>query len=159
MSIFRLLFFFLVIAFGGFLGWFGEIDDSPGGMLLGVVLIIVAIVALAKRKTTNLMPKSKLGKLSVMFIIAMPMLFFIGSTLTDTLYEPVSSGRTIAEDIIKRPALALTMLAGMGAGVGAFILGFISILKKKERAFLVYISTLMGMLLTLFLMAEIVFPH
>lgn len=94
-----------------------------------------------------------------MLIIAMPILFAIGSSFRDTLYESVSSGDTILEDISKRPALSLTMLLGMAAGVCAFAVGLFAILKKKERAILVYASTVLGALLILFLFGEIVFSH
>ncbi len=105
------------------------------------------------------MPKTKLGKWSVIFIPLMLVLFFVGTSLTDTLYEGVAAGGTIHKDIVSRPVLALSMLAGMAAGVTALVIGLISIIKKKERALLVYLSTLVGAGLTLFLIAEIVFPH
>ena len=105
------------------------------------------------------MPKTKLGKWSVILIPLMFVLFFVGSSLTNTLYEGVSAGGTILKDIISRPVLALTMLTGFAAGVTALVLGLISIIKKKERALLVYLSTLVGAGLTVFLIAEIAFPH
>ena len=104
-------------------------------------------------------PRTTLGKWSVGLIIAMPILFFIGSSFTDSLYESVPAGGTILADIAERPALALTMLAGMAAGISAFIVGLLAIVRKKERALLVYVSTLIGALLTLFLAGEIIFPH
>ena len=105
------------------------------------------------------MPKTILGKWSLGLIIAMPILFIIGVSFVDTLYQSVSAGGTIIKDIAARPALALTMLAGMGAGIAAFITGLIAILKKKERTLLVYASTVVGAGLILFLIAEIAFPH
>lgn len=104
-------------------------------------------------------PNTKLGKWAVGFIVAMPILFYIGSSFTDTLYESVPAGDTILEDIIKRPALALTMLAGMACGVSTFVFGMAAIIRKKERALLVYTATLLGMFFILFLIAEILFPH
>jgi hypothetical protein len=62
-------------------------------------------------------------------------------------------------DIAARPALALTMLIGMVAGISAFIVGLLTIIRQKENAILVYISTAVGALLLLFLIGEIVFPH
>jgi len=105
------------------------------------------------------MPKTKLGRWSVILIPLMFVLFFIGSSLTNTLYEGVSAGGTILKDIFARPVLALSMLIGFAAGVSALVLGLISIIKKKERALLVYLSTLVGAGLTVFLIAEIAFPH
>jgi hypothetical protein len=62
-------------------------------------------------------------------------------------------------DIAARPALALTMLAGMAAGISAFITGLLAILRRRERAGLVYLSGAIGALLIFFLAAELLFPH
>jgi len=106
-----------------------------------------------------LIPKTKPGKWSLGLITAMPTLFFIGASFTNSLYKSVPAGSTILEDITKRPALALTMLAGMIAGILAFIVGLIAIIKQNERALLVYVATSVGMLLILFLIGEVLFPH
>ena len=63
------------------------------------------------------------------------------------------------DDIAVRPALALSMLAGMLAGILSFVTGLWAIARYKERAVLVYFSSLIGALLVLFLIAEILFPH
>ena len=105
------------------------------------------------------MPKSNLGKWSLGLIIVMPILFFIGSSFTNTLYESVPSGNTILADIGNRPALALTMLAGFASGISAFITGLISIIQRKERNILVYAATVLGAGMILFLIAEFLFPH
>jgi hypothetical protein len=107
----------------------------------------------------NLIPKTKLGKWSLGLIIAMPVLLSIGMSFTDSLYKSVPAGDTILKDIVQRPALALTMLSGIGAGVSAFIVGLIAIIREKERALLVYVSTIIGMLFSLFLLGEVLFPH
>lgn len=104
-------------------------------------------------------PKTTLGRWSLGLIIAVPILFFIGSFFRNLLYVSVPAGDTILEDIARRPALALTMLAGMASGISAFITGLIAVIKKRERGLLVYISTTMGFLLILFLLGEILFPH
>jgi predicted membrane-bound spermidine synthase len=92
-------------------------------------------------------------------IIAMPVLFFIGSSFASSFYRSVPAGDNLRADIAGRLALALTMLAGMVSGVSAFILGLLAILKQKEKAILVYLSTVIGALLLLLLAGEIVFPH
>jgi hypothetical protein len=107
----------------------------------------------------KLMPKTILGKWSLGLIIAMPLLFVIGMSFTDTLYESVPAGGTILRDIVSRPALALTMLAGMASGISAFITGLIAIIKQNDRAILVYAAMLVGAGFTLFLIGELVFPH
>lgn len=105
------------------------------------------------------MPKTKLGKWSLCLIVAMPILFVIGVSFTNTLYDSVPAGGTILKDIVSRPVLALTMLAGMFFGISAFATGFMSIIRKNERSPLVYIATIVGAMLILFLIGEIIFPH
>ena len=92
-------------------------------------------------------------------MVITPILFVVGSSFSWTLYEGVQSGRTILADISARPLVALTMLAGMATGVAGFITGLIAIIKRKENALLAYLSTILGGLLVLYLIAEIAFPH
>jgi len=92
-------------------------------------------------------------------ILLMPILFVIGTSFVNLVYPSVPAGGTILEDILARPALALTMLAGMAAGILAFITGVVAITRKNERAFLVYAATMAGLLLILFLAGEFLFPE
>jgi hypothetical protein len=89
----------------------------------------------------------------------MPILFIIGASFTNSLYKIFPAGGTILADIAARPALALTMLAGMVSGISAFITGILAIIRQKENALLVYVSTVIGALLMLFLAGEIIIPH
>lgn len=110
-------------------------------------------------KARRILPTTVLGRWSVGASIAMPLLFIIGAAFTNSLYQSVPAGDTIMADIASRPALALTMLAGMGAGILALITGLLAIFRQKERSVLVYISTLIGALLALFLAGEVLSPH
>ena len=105
------------------------------------------------------MPKTKLGKWSVGLIIAMLILFAMGSSFTNSLYGAIPSGITIWADIAARPFLALSMLTGMALGISAAISGVLGITTQKEHALLVYFSTSIGTLLVVFLIMEILFPH
>ena len=107
----------------------------------------------------SILPKIKLGWWSLGLAAAMLVLFFIGMSFTNLLYKSVPAGGTILKDIAVRPALALTMLAGMVSGISAFIIGLIAIIRQKERALLVYGATLIGALLIIFLLCELIFPH
>ncbi len=107
----------------------------------------------------RIIPKTILGKWSIGLIIAMPLIFAIGSSLANSIYESVSAGDSIWADITARPALALSMLAGMVSGIVAFITGLLAIISRKENAVLVYVSSAIGGLLMLFLVGEILFPH
>ncbi len=104
-------------------------------------------------------PPTRLGKWSVALIVAMPILFVIGTSFTSSLYESVPAGGTILADMAARPALALTMLVGIIAGIVGFLTGFLAIVRQKENALLVYASTALGTLLVLFLAGELIFPH
>jgi Na+/melibiose symporter-like transporter len=104
-------------------------------------------------------PHTKLGWWSIGLIVAMPLLFFIGTSFTNSLYASVPAGNTILGDITARPALALTMLAGLAAGILSFITGLMAIVSQKERTLFVYIATVVGALLILFLAGEFIFPH
>lgn len=110
-------------------------------------------------RSWRFMPGTTLGRWAVGLIAVMPILFVFGSSFSRSLYESVSAGRTILADIASRPLLALTMLAGMAAGISGFITGLLAIVKQKENALLVYVSTVIGGLLTLFLVGELAFPH
>lgn len=105
------------------------------------------------------MPKSKLGKWAVGLIIVMFVLFFLGSSFTTWIYESVSAGKTILEDIAKRPALALTMLAAMTSGILAFVFGLMAVIRQKDNSPLVWIAMIIGGLLIIFLAGEFISPH
>lgn len=107
----------------------------------------------------SILPKTGLGRWLVGLILAMLLLFIIGTSYTTLLYPSVPAGGTILADIAARPALALIMLAGMAAGISAFLSSILAILRRRERACLVYLSGAIGALLLFFLAAEFLFPH
>jgi len=107
----------------------------------------------------RILPITTLGKWSVGLIVAMPLLIIIGSSLTNSLYKSVPAGDTILADIAARPVLALTILAGIAAGISAFITGLLAIIRQKDNALLVYVSSFIGALLMFFLAGEILFPQ
>lgn len=47
-AIYYILASILAISFGAFLFVYGEIDDSPGGQVLGLVAVIIGIVGIIK---------------------------------------------------------------------------------------------------------------
>jgi len=111
------------------------------------------------KRALRIMPTTGLGWWSIGLIVAMPILFLIGASFANSVYESVPAGGTLFADIAARPALALIMLAGMAAGISAFITGILTIVRRKEKSLLVYISTVTGALLIIFLVGEIVSPH
>jgi len=57
------------------------------------------------------------------------------------------------------PTLALTVLAGMAAGILALVTDLLALIRHKETAILVYISSLIGALLIVFLIGEVLPPQ
>jgi hypothetical protein len=108
-------------------------------------------------KNIKLLPKNKLGEWSVVLIMVMMLFFYLGMSFVD-FYSSIPAGRTIPQDIINRPGVALLMLAGFASGIIAFITGLVAIIKNRERSVLVFVSTIIGALLILYLAGEIIFP-
>ena len=46
----RILYSFLAILIGAFMFIYSEIDDSPGGQMIGLLVVTVGIVGIIKRK-------------------------------------------------------------------------------------------------------------
>jgi hypothetical protein len=46
----RLLYAILAIAFGAFMVVYGEMDDSPGAQLLGLLVVVFGIVGVLKSR-------------------------------------------------------------------------------------------------------------
>lgn len=112
-----------------------------------------------QERSWRLISSTKLGNWSIGLVVLMPILFLVGTSFAGSLYKTIPGGKTVIEDLIARPILTLTMLAGMAAGVAGFVTGLIPILKKKEKAVLVYLSTAIGGLFIVYLIAELAFPH
>ncbi len=106
----------------------------------------------------KLLPKTILGKWSIVLIVAMPISFYIGMSFVG-FYESVPAGTTIPHDIVVRPGVALPMLTGFVCGVAAFFIGIIGITRKKDYSIFVFLSTAVGFLMLLWCLAEILFPH
>ena len=106
----------------------------------------------------NFAPKSNIGKWSIGLIVMVPILLYIGMSFV-SFYESVPAGKTIPQDIIVRPGIALPMLAGFISGIAAFFTGIIGIIRKKDRSILVFLSTVMGFFVLLWCLAQFLFPH
>lgn len=110
-------------------------------------------------RSLRIMPENRLGRWSVGLIVVMPFLFAIGLSTSSSLYESVTAGPTLLADIAVRPLVTIPMLAGMAAGMAGFITGLLAILKQKEKAILVFVSTAIGGIVTFFLVSLLIFPE
>ncbi len=98
------------------------------------------------------LPKTRNGKLSVILII-----FFFLSLATSRIL--VAFGQRGGQGIFSNPILAVTGLLAFGFGTGAFLTGIFGIIRNKERSILVFLATILGFLISLFVPAETFFPH
>ena len=59
MSKIKILCFIITILFGVFMFVYSEIDDSPGGQLIGLLVVIVGIVGIFKKKKGLMLTKKE----------------------------------------------------------------------------------------------------
>jgi hypothetical protein len=69
----------------------------------------------------------------------------------------VASGQRGGETFLDNLYISVPMLLAAISGVLAFILGLIAIIKNKERAFFVFISTILGFFILWFVVGSLVF--
>lgn len=97
------------------------------------------------------LPKTHPGKWSTgLFIIAL--IFIFVASLVSFVQEPV-----VNNTFYNRLAVNISMITSFVAMVGASILGIFSIKKSKEHSLLVYIALLLGLMMLIFLIAELIF--
>jgi len=100
----------------------------------------------------NYKPSTFSGNWSVRLIVS-SLIFFI------LFYALVASGQRGGDTFFSNPALAITMLIAAILAVSSFFTGIIGIIRNRERAIFVYISTVIGFFVLLYGLAEIIFPH
>jgi len=98
------------------------------------------------------LPKTKLGKWSVSCIILLIFFFLVAQLV-------VASGQEGGETFFDNLYISIPMLLAGISGIMALILGLISIIKSKERSPLVFIATIIGLLILVFLIGEFTVPH
>lgn len=98
------------------------------------------------------MPHTKLGKWSVrlmgLFIILMTIFFAF-----------VTAGQKGGDGFFDNLYLTIPVIIAGISGIFSFVIGLLAILKQRDKSLLVYISSFLGFLITLFILAEIFFPH
>ncbi len=102
--------------------------------------------------TVCFMPKTTSGKWSVALFIAFIVLLVSFQFL-------VASGQRGGETFFSNLALAIPMLIAGISGVSAFVTGLIGVIRSRERSVIVYLAVAIGLLVLLWGLAEIIFPH
>ena len=96
-------------------------------------------------------PKTCLGKWSIGLILS----FFLFLTLFFIL---VKFGERGGQTFFSNLKLTIPVLIASFSAIGSFITGFVSIM-KKERSVLVFLTSLIGFLVLLWIITELLFPH
>jgi len=109
-----------------------------------------------KENNIKILPRTTLGKWSLVLIIIFTLLFIINITLIKLFVNPSDSQK---EQTLFNNPLGISMLIAIASGVLSFFTGIISIIWKKERAIFVFLSTLIGLLVLWFMIGEILVPH
>ena len=95
-------------------------------------------------------PNTKLGRLSVWLIVT----FFVFLGL---FFVFVNLGERGGDTFFSNLKLTIPILIAAFCAIGSFITGVLSF--RKERAVLVFISSLIGLFVLWWCVMEIVFPH
>ena len=98
------------------------------------------------------MPKTTLGKWSVVLIVAF-LVFLVSFQLL------VASGQRGGETFFSALVLTVPILIAGICGVSAFVTGLIGVIRSRERSAIVYLAVTIGLLVLLFGLSEIIFPH
>ena len=100
----------------------------------------------------NLIPDSWQGKLSIWLIF----LFFVFIGL---FFIFINLGERGGNYFFSNLKLTISIMFAGLFGIGSLISGTISLIKDKERSVLVFLSTLIGFLVFLWILLEFLFPH
>lgn len=99
------------------------------------------------------LPRTELGLLSIIFILFFFFLLVI-MMLIVKVQGPMENQTFFNNLWLSIPGFLMVIF-----GIASFVTGLISIIKKKEKTFFVYLSTVMGLLILWFLIGEIANPH
>ena len=99
------------------------------------------------------MPKTRLGKWSVGFVILFFLLLATGMFVVSVFKQ--RGGETIFDNL----AISIPMLGSGVSAIAAFFIGALSIWKYKERSIFVFVACLIGLFVLIFVLGEILVPH
>jgi hypothetical protein len=100
----------------------------------------------------NISPKTPSGKWSTGFIVAF-VVFLVAFPIL------VASGQRGGETFFDNLVLTIPILLAGASGVLALFTGLIAVIGKRERSILVFLAVLIGLLVLLFGLGEVMFPH
>ncbi len=98
------------------------------------------------------LPTTSLGKWSVLSVIGFALSIA-------ALYLMIFLGERGGEGFFTNLWLAIPGLLAAVFGILSFLVGVIAVFWKRERSILVFVATIIGLLVLLFVSGEILFPH
>ena len=101
----------------------------------------------------RILPQTTLGKWSVGLAIAFVLLLASGMVVVQGFGQ--EGGETFLDNLW----ISIPMLSAGASAIAAFFTGMASIWKQKERAILVFIVSLIGLIVLWFVVGEILVPH
>ena len=105
------------------------------------------------RSRVTVLPKSVPGKWSLGLIVAFFLLYGL------FMFMVVVLGQRGGDTFFSNLYLTIPGLLMAASGIAAFFAGIFGVIRKRERAILVFVSTAIGFFILLFCSAEILFPH
>ena len=97
-------------------------------------------------------PKTPLGKWSVWLIVAFVLLIVVFQLL-------VSSGQRGGDTFLDNMLLTIPMFLAGICGISSLVIGLIGITISKDRSILVFLASILGLFVLIFVLGEIIFPH
>lgn len=101
----------------------------------------------------KIVPKTRLGKWSVVLtavFVLMMLLFFAMVHLF---------GQRGGETFFSNLLLTVPVLIAFGSAAASCIVGIVSFIAVRERAVLVFVSVIVGLIVTIYAVMELAFPH
>ncbi len=100
----------------------------------------------------SLKPRTIMGKWSIGLIIAFFLFFAVFLIL-------IALGQRGGDTFFSNLALTIPMLLAGVSSVSALVTGIIGIVKSRERSVLVFLATAIGLIVLIFSLGEVIFPH
>ena len=97
-------------------------------------------------------PETKLGKWSVWLIIAM-------AALVGVFFIFIALGERGGDTFFSNLYLTIPMMCAGISGIASFVTGLIGIIKDRDFSVLIFVPTIIGFLVLLYIIAEFAFPH
>jgi hypothetical protein len=102
----------------------------------------------------NILPKTKLGKWSLWLLAGFFLLLLFTTVIVVGLFNQ-EGGKTFIDNLY----ISIPMFSAFGSAIAAFVIGVVSVWKYKERALIIAIPIIIGLLVTLFILGEVTTPH